>query len=269
MLNLLFRILKYYFMKKFILISVLAVVASAASAQEYVAGLNFDMLVDLTADSIEFDSGDYSDGWALNLNINGSDDNYSYSGYEAIGWAGLGETYTDGTNTLYSGQANVIPATVQVTSGFTASTSLFGNTAAAAQGFDDTAGITFGSGNADVDIDLGVFTITVGTNLIDAYINFDVAALDSQDQEAGTIVVSSSTESDTVSVTSSATNVTVSLGDLSVGDIITFDLSGLANGAVFDNFMVAGTVVPEPSSFAVIAGAIALGFTATRRRRRA
>lgn len=40
-----------------------------------------------------------------------------------------------------------------------------------------------------------------------------------------------------------------------------------AENGVYDNFIVTGTVVPEPSSFAAIAGALALGFVALRRRR--
>jgi hypothetical protein len=40
------------------------------------------------------------------------------------------------------------------------------------------------------------------------------------------------------------------------------------DGARYDNFAITGTVVPEPSSFAAIAGVLALGFAASRRRRR-
>ncbi|MDP4879242.1 MAG: PEP-CTERM sorting domain-containing protein [Opitutales bacterium] len=39
------------------------------------------------------------------------------------------------------------------------------------------------------------------------------------------------------------------------------------SGARYDNFAITGTAVPEPSTFAAIAGVLALGFTATRRRR--
>lgn len=40
------------------------------------------------------------------------------------------------------------------------------------------------------------------------------------------------------------------------------------SGARYDNFAITGTAVPEPSTFAAIAGVLALGFTASRRRRR-
>lgn len=41
-----------------------------------------------------------------------------------------------------------------------------------------------------------------------------------------------------------------------------------ANGARYDNFAITGTAVPEPSSFAAIAGALVLGFVSIRRRRK-
>jgi hypothetical protein len=250
-------------MKKIVLISAFAVSVSVATAQTFVAGLNFNTITDVSGD-IDFDTGD-SDGWTLNLDSNGSDDNYSVNGFDAVGWAALGETYTDGTDSYFSGSFDQIPVTVAGLTGFESSTDEFGGTSATSEGFDDTFGITFGDVQGNYDISSGVFTITVGASLTDAYINFDVAALVSQYQTAGTLSVNGTD----VTVTSAATNETVYLGDLSTGDLITFDMSGLSNGAAFDNFMVAGTVVPEPSSFAVIAGAIALGFSATRRRRRA
>lgn len=44
------------------------------------------------------------------------------------------------------------------------------------------------------------------------------------------------------------------------------DFTGTDN-AVLDNFQVTGTAVPEPSTFAALAGLVALGFAATRRRK--
>ena len=40
-----------------------------------------------------------------------------------------------------------------------------------------------------------------------------------------------------------------------------------ANGASYDNFAITGTVVPEPSAYAAIIGAVALAFVASRRRK--
>lgn len=57
-------------------------------------------------------------------------------------------------------------------------------------------------------------------------------------------------------------------------DLSSFDGVALANyqftpalSGVYDNFAIVGTVVPEPSSFAAIAGVLALGFVAVRRRK--
>lgn len=41
-----------------------------------------------------------------------------------------------------------------------------------------------------------------------------------------------------------------------------------ANGSSYDNFMITGTAVPEPSAFAAIFGVVALAFAGVRRRRK-
>jgi hypothetical protein len=67
-------------------------------------------------------------------------------------------------------------------------------------------------------------------------------------------------------------------GDGSSWTVANVDLSSLdgtnvafvlntAAGVNYDNFAVTGTVVPEPSAFAAIAGMIAIGFVAARRKR--
>jgi hypothetical protein len=57
-------------------------------------------------------------------------------------------------------------------------------------------------------------------------------------------------------------------------DLSAFDGNGSAlyqfttlSGASYDNFAITGTAVPEPSAFAAIAGVLAIGFAALRRRR--
>jgi hypothetical protein len=49
---------------------------------------------------------------------------------------------------------------------------------------------------------------------------------------------------------------------------VRFEIEGVAPGdrLAFDNIHVAGSIIPEPSSFAAIAGALALGLVAIRRR---
>lgn len=51
------------------------------------------------------------------------------------------------------------------------------------------------------------------------------------------------------------------------GDAVAMYQLTTLSGARYDNFAITGSVVPEPSSFAAIAGALALGFVAIRRRR--
>lgn len=71
-----------------------------------------------------------------------------------------------------------------------------------------------------------------------------------------------------------------STGDTADYSVVTVDLStlnGVASASydftpttsgLYDNFAITGTVVPEPSSFAALAGALALGFVSIRRRRK-
>ena len=245
-------------MKKFFLISALAATATAVSAQDFIAGLDFETLPSVSSD-IAFDTGTTT-GFTLNLKSNSSDDGYSSNGYTATGWAASGDTYTNGSSDFTAGEFDQIPITVAAVSGFAASTSSFGNTSAAAQGFGETAGIAFGDAQGNQSTS-GQFTVSVGTALTNASISFDVAALVSQNQTTGSITVNGNS----VSVTDAAVNQTVNLGTLASGSLITFDLSGLSYGATFDNFMVAG--VPEPSTYAAIFGVIALAIAVVRRRR--
>lgn len=70
------------------------------------------------------------------------------------------------------------------------------------------------------------------------------------------------------SSTGSATDfnkVTVDLSSLDGVASASHSFTPTASG-LYDNFAITGTVVPEPSSFAVIAGVVALGFAAVRRR---
>lgn len=239
-------------MKKFLTFAAVVAVSTTASAQSYIAGLDFATLDNVSTD-IAFDSGSEAGLFTLNLQSGSSDDNFTYFGlYTSPGWSALGETLTTG---LEVGQAGSLP-TVAISGGFTASTDLFGGTSAFAQGYSDTAGIAF------TQTGVGVFTIAASSAIDDLLISFDIAALVSQGQNAGSLTVNGQT----VAVSTGAANQTVSLGSVSAGEIV-FDLSGLTSGASFDNFMISGTVVPEPSTYAAIFGMVALGFAAHRRRR--
>lgn len=251
-------------MKTLITITSLGCIAAGlASAQSFVAGLDFKNPESFITNKT-FDTGAEKDFFTLNTQSN-ADDNYSFfnggSGttFTQDAWAAAGEQYTDGVNNFNAGANAFLPVTVQNSFGGGAnpSTSVFGETSAFAQGFSNTQSIAF--------LQDGFFTISVGKSFLDVSINFEVAALAVDSQSAGTLLV----DGNSVNVTSAFANQTVNLGDLTAGDLITFDLSGLSGGATFDNFMIAGTVVPEPSTYAGIFGVIALGFAAFRRRKAA
>jgi len=59
---------------------------------------------------------------------------------------------------------------------------------------------------------------------------------------------------------------TVDLSGFDGDALVNYQFTPAASG-VYDNFAVTGTVVPEPSAYAAILGALALGFVATRRRK--
>jgi hypothetical protein len=59
---------------------------------------------------------------------------------------------------------------------------------------------------------------------------------------------------------------TVDLGESDGVALANYDFTPAA-GASYDNFAITGTAVPEPSAFAAIAGVLAIGFAALRRRR--
>ena len=78
-----------------------------------------------------------------------------------------------------------------------------------------------------------------------------------------------STSPGTHSFTDGQDNALIDLAGISGVDAIRFDVAA-GNGSdsiFFDNIAVTGTAVPEPGAFAAIAGVLALGFTAVRRRR--
>lgn len=232
-----------------------------ASGQSFIAGFDFKSADNnLLQNDLGFELGSEKGAFTLNVQTN-ADDNYSFNGFTVDGWAAQGENYSDGVDSVAAGSFGVVPQTVEFIAGTTASTDLFGNTSAFAQGFSDTRAISFGV-NVDGFFTIGVGASSLGGGFENVLLNFDVAALGSQGQTAGTLDVAGNS----VGVTSAFVNQTVNLGNLAAGSLINFDLTGLSNGLTIDNIMIAGTAVPEPSAFAAIAGVLALGFAATRRR---
>ncbi len=265
-------------MNKYITVSAVALLTvGAAQAQDFIAGLDFG--VNPFSTDVPFDSGSgatENGSFTLIIQSGAGEDNLSWDTAGAFGpgfgtfsepnWAALGENYTDEfANVLPVGGTADIPITVQNISagGFTPSTSVFGGTSANAQGFSATSGIAFGS-NVNGLFQIGVGPSSLGGGFDNVLLNFDAAALVAQGNTPGNLSVNGNN----VALTASPANFTVNLGNLAAGSFINFDLTNLPGGASFDNFMIAGTaVVPEPSTYAAIIGALALGFVALRRRK--
>jgi len=251
-------------MNKYITLSAAALLTvGVAHSQSFIAGL--DIGSSLFQNNVQFNSGSgatENSAFTLVIQSGAADDNFAFGDFTQDNWAAGGEFYTDGTDSFGAGDFSQIPVTVQniTGGGFAPSVNEFGGTSAYAQGFSSTHGVSFGQNVG------GLFQISVGGfGFNDVSINFDVAALGTEGQSAGTLLVNGNN----VSVGTSASNVTVNLGNLAAGSFINFDMNDLTGGASFDNFQIAGTAVPEPSAFAAIAGVLALGLAASRRRKSA
>lgn len=241
-------------MKKVLTLTAVAVATSFTGAYaQYIGGLDFNPLTPVTS-NIAFDSGAEASNFTLNIQTGLADDNFAYFGSTEPGWAAASDLIDFSGNILQVSQVGT--PTVQIGAGFAPSTNVFGGTSATAQGFSATSGIAFGSNDG------GVFSIDLGLGVDNAEIAFDVATLSAFGQTAGSFTVNGQT----VNATSSASNIVLSLGNLGAGESIVFDFGDLSNGATLDNFQIAGAVVPEPSTYAAIVGALALGFAAYRRR---
>ena len=242
-------------MKKILILTTAIAVASNAYAQNFIGGLDFDTLPDVSSD-IAFDTGISANNFTLNIQTGSAEDNFLYFGsLGEPGWGALGDPLAGGASSV--GASGSSPTVFDV-SGFTPSTSLFGGTSAVAQGFSDTAGISFGE-NTD-----GIFTINLLQPVDNTSISFDYAALAANSQSDGTFF--SVNDNDFTAGTSAVNSGSVTLGNLAAGESIQFQFPGSNSGVTFDNFMISGTVVPEPGTYAAIVGLFALGFVIYRRR---
>ena len=217
----------------------------------------------------------YSSVFTLNT-TNYAEDNEPYSAFSISdsGWMTNSEAISKFSDSTYN--------TIQVRT----EAAMTENALATANGAETTGsnvGLSFET------FSTGYFTIEVGSAVKDFQLNFDVIGatgytgsmnwdyVTSSTGLGSTSYSASSTLSGTFTVASTAATQTINVGDVDAGFLVitltaSDSLTGTANaknallGVGFDNFTAQG-VVPEPSTYAAIAGALALAFAVYRRRR--
>lgn len=266
-------------MKTLITTAAILAAASASASAQYLGGLDFNS----SSFSTTSDVGNHSftgtaDSSIFTLNTtNYAEDNDPYTGFNITdsGWMPNSEANSLAGDSTYN--------TVQVKT----EAAMTENALAKANGAE-----TSGS-NVGLSLETfssGYYTIEVSSAVDDFLLKFDVIGatgytgsmnwdyVTSSTGLGSTSYSASSTLSGTFTVASTASTQTIDVGDVNAGYLVialtaSDSLTGTAtaNGALlgvgFDNFTAEGTVVPEPSTYAAIAGALALAFAVYRRRR--
>lgn len=242
-------------MKKQLVIAGVAIaLATSMQAQDLIAGFNFDNVTNATYSDLG-NGGSVNDGAPAN----------AFGSF----------SFTDGPSNPF--------AATQLTAGqnLTAGTVL--DSSIRVLGFNDEMSVSGGGLLAEdpgvlVSADGGFFdfTVTPGTSFNNYSFGFAAGQ-----QLAGSSDLEILANADGGGFVS-LDNVTVTTLTSSGGEAFTVDASSIGSassvifrvaftdidqGVLFDNIQVSGTVVPEPGAFAAIAGALALGFVAIRRRK--
>jgi len=259
--------------KKYITLGVTALALSFASAQaqEMVAGWDFSQYAGTTVNSV--DGATFTE----TLNANYSDRDPNGVGLES---AAFGTLHYDGsfgsTNVNPDGTSDEIwPQTGNLSSNTNVGTKLFDPA---------NSGVSQGEGAQQFNNSLKLLstdalsivftadTTSIATSFTDWSISFAGLDLTAGDASPANIDVSFSTDGVNygAATTFNLTGVdsafsTGTFADATQTAFFKFDFGGTDLG--IDNVGITGTVVPEPSSFAALAGALALGFAAVRRRR--
>lgn len=243
-------------MKKTLTVTLALTGAIAAANASLIAGWDFSQFTTDGTDDVDFNyqaqtslKANYSDLGASGL---GSDANP----FGEVSWTSAGAVVANGSN-LTSGQ-NLRGISTKVNGFDSANVS-------------DGGQVGSGSFSAQAGGASMTFGVTAGSSFNTLALQFGAATNDSS---AGSVVVYAGTASDslsqigsTVALTASEDLYTVDLGSLGSASTFFVQFQGSTN-ALYDNVAISGTVVPEPSAFAAMTGALALGAVMVRRRRR-
>lgn len=242
-------------MKKTLSIALIFSFAAAAANAALLAGWDFSQFTTDGSDDVDFT---YESQNSLKAN-------YSDLGTPGLGsasnpfgevtWNTAGAVVANGTN-LTSGQS---------LSGISSKVNSFDSANVSDGGQQGS-----GSFSAQAGGEALTFEITAGSTYQSLAFQFGAATYDSSagtvDVLAGTSVGNLSAIGSQISLTSAEDLYSVSLASLGSASTFYVQFQG-SNNALFDNVAFTGTVVPEPSVYATIAGALALAFVMVRRRK--
>lgn len=239
--------------KQLVIASAAIALATSMQAQDLIAGFNFDNITNATYSDLG-NGGAVNDGAPANV----------YGSF----------SFTDGVG-------NIFPAT-QLSAGQNLTAGTILNSSIRVLGFNNEMSVSGGGLLAEdpglVSADGGFFDFTVTPGSAFNNYSFGFAAGQQIAGSSDLEILANANGGGFVSLD----NVTVTTLSSSGGDAFVVDASSIGSasnvifrvaftdidaGVLFDNIQVSGTVVPEPSAFATIAGALALAFVACRRRK--
>lgn len=240
----------------------IALVATAA-----VSAASADMLAGWDFSQYAFDGFTSTDGTTLAGTL---DANYTGGAADFGGAASLGTLYYDGATYGTSANSVFTPlgglATATGNQGYLGTAGSLATLGFQGQAFTNEKALATATDGA-----IFAFEVTAGT--VD-FESFEYAAYNQTDASS-TLTWEVSVNGggfsglDVDAITNSATAFSIDLTGITADTLVVrATLSGLdANNFALDNVVVNGTVVPEPSTYAAIFGAIALAFAAVRRRK--
>jgi hypothetical protein len=257
-------------MKKTIMLLAAAATITTAANADMLAGWDFSQYMGSGFNSLdgatftETLASNYSDLDTTGVGIGVGLESGTFGMMYLDGSYGSTDMNPDGTSD------EIMPASGSLTSNLSPGIAQFGTSESikslqeGAQNYNNN--LSFTSQKSGFDLVFGLDVSSVG---FAEDISFSFAALDT---DSASVSLSFSTDgsnwstAENFSVTTTDSLFTSSTYDVT-SDTAYFMLSFAEAGTQIDNVSISGSVVPEPSSFAAIAGVFALGFVACRRRK--